>query len=208
MTDIKNLGPIFGSLFLECGSVCLVTSIDEKGVPNIITCSSVFPIQSGYVGVLVGFTRHSYKLIKTWGEFAVNLPSRDIREEVMCCGTHTGIEYRKFEECHLTPKKARKIKPPVIRECVVWLECENYSAAHTESHTFFIGRVVSAYAREEALDVLFDPMKNLNKWSLLSKYSSESTMKKLCEETGADFHMVREFWQRYYNVWGGRWLKE
>jgi len=207
LDNVKDFGPIYGSLLLECGSTCLVSCIDDKGVPNIITCSAVFPVQPGYVSVTVGFTRHSHDLIKKGGDFAVNLPSRDLYEAVMFCGSRSGRHHKKFEECHLTPKRARKIKTPVIGECVAWIECENYSSAVTHDHTIFVGKVVSAYAREDAVDILFDPKRSLNKWGLLRNYSVESSIKRACERTGADFNLVKKFWRRYYELYGEHWFK-
>jgi len=207
LDDVRDFGPIFGSLLLECGGVSLVSCIDEKGIPNIITCSAVFPVQPGYVGVAVGFTRYSHDLIRTAGEFAVNLPDSNLSEAVTFCGNRSGRRYRKFEECHLTPQKARKIETPVIGECVAWIECENYSSALTHDHTIFVGKVVDAYAREDASDRLFATERSLNRWGLIQEYSSQSSMREECENTGADFDAVRRFWQAYYKLWGEHWLK-
>jgi len=204
---MKDLGPIFGSLFLESDSVCLVTCIDEKGTPNIITCSAIFPVQPGYVAVAVGFTRYSHDLIKNAGEFAANLPGKDILEAVDFCGSRSGRLFKKFEECRLTPMMARKIKTPLIKECVAWIECKNYSSGLTHDHTVFIGQVLAAHAREDAVDILFDPARNINKWGVLRNYSSESFMMERCQVTGADFDIVRRFWQRYYKLWGEHWLR-
>ena len=207
MDILKDFSSIFGSLLLECDSVCLVSCIDEKEKPNIITCSAVFPVQPGYISIAVGFTRYSHDLIKNAGSFAVNLPSKDLSEAVRFCGSRSGRQHRKFEECHLTPKRAQKIKAPVIEECVAWIECENFSSAVTHDHTVFIGKVVSAYARENAVDTLFNSKKSLNKWRMLRDYSSETAMKKTCERIGANFNVVKQFWRRYYELRGKDWLK-
>jgi len=205
---VKDLGPIFGSLFLECESTTLVSCIDKSGKPNIITCSAVFPVQPGYVGVAVGFTRYSHDLIKDAGEFVVNIPSRELREDMYFCGSRSGRHVDKFKECHLTPKPSRKLKTPIIGECIAWIECENFSQAVTHDHTIFIGKVVSAYAREDAVEIVFNSDKNLHRYGVLNNYSSVNSIKRVCERTGADVEFVLQFWRKYYELWGEHWLKE
>jgi len=204
---VIDLGPIFGSLFLECESTTLVSCIDKSGRPNIITCSAVFPVQPGYVGVAVGFTRYSHNLIKESGEFVVNFPSKELEEAMYFCGSRSGRNIDKFREANLTPKPSRKLKTPIISECVAWIECKNFSEAVTHDHTIFIGKVVSAYAREDALEILFDPDKNLHRYGVLSNYSSVNSIKRVCEKTGADVDFVIRFWEKYYDLWGKQWLK-
>jgi len=204
---MKELGPIYGSLFLECESTTLVSCVDGEGNPNIITCSAVFPVQPGYVGVAVGFTRYSHNLIKESGEFIVNIPSKDLEEAMFFCGSRSGRDHNKFEECNLTPKPSRKLRTPIIAECIAWIECRNVSQAETHDHTIFIGKVVSAYARDEAIDIVFDSKRNLHRYGVLSNYSSAESIKRVCQRTGADVDFVLKFWRRYYELWGEHWMK-
>ena len=150
---MKELGLIYGSLFLECESTTLVSCINRGGKPNVITCSAVFPVQPSYIGVAVGFTRYSHNLIKQSGEFVVNIPPKELEDAMYFCGSRSGRDYNKFEERHLTPKPSRKLKTPIIRECIAWMECKNISQGQTPDHTIFIGEVVAAYAKEEAIDI-------------------------------------------------------
>ena len=204
---MKELGPIYGSLFLECESTTLVSCINRGGKPNIITCSAVFPVQPGYIGAAIGFTRYSHNLIKQSGEFVVNIPPKELEDAMYFCGSRSGRDYNKFEECHLTPKLSRKLKTPIIGECIAWMECKNISQGQTRDHTIFIGEVVAAYAKEEAIDILFNPQKNLHKYGVLNNYSSINSIKRVCQRTGADTDFVLKFWKRYYKLWGENWLK-
>lgn len=207
MIVMKELGPIYGSLFLECESTTLVSCIDRDGKPNIITCSAVFPVQPGYVGVAVGFTRYSHDLIKESGEFVVNIPSNELEEAMQFCGSRSGRDHNKFEECHLTPKPSRKLDTPIIEECIAWIECKNFSQGLTHDHTIFIGKVVSAYARDEAIGILFNPKRSLQRYGVLKNYSSTDSIRSVCDRTGADTEFVLQFWKRYYRLWGEHWLK-
>ena len=205
---VRELGPIFGSLFLECESTTLVSCIDKAGKPNIITCSAVFPVQPGYVGVAVGFTRYSHNLIKKSEEFIVNFPSRELEKAMYFCGSRSGRHVDKFRECRLTSRPSRNLKTPIIGECVAWIECENFSEAVTHDHTIFIGRVISAYAREDSIETLFNPEKNLHRYGVLNNYSSISSIRRVCEKTGADVEFVLRFWRKYYKLWGEHWLRQ
>jgi len=204
---VREPGPIFGSFLLKCESTTLVSCIDNSGRPNIITCSAIYPVQPGYVGVAVGFTRYSHNLIRDSGEFVVNIPSRELREAMLFFGSRSGRDVDKFKECNLTPKPSRNLRTPIIGEFVAWIECKNFSQAVTHDHTIFIGKVLSAYAREDSIDILFNSEKNLHKYGVLNNYSSVNSIKRVCERTGADEEFVLEFWRRYYKIWGEHWLK-
>jgi flavin reductase (DIM6/NTAB) family NADH-FMN oxidoreductase RutF len=46
---------------------------------------------------------------------------------------------------------ARKVQPPIIKECVAHLECKLHSQFTTGDHTVFVGEIVEAYANKEVL---------------------------------------------------------
>lgn len=81
----------------------------------------------------------------------VNVPAMDILKETFFCGRVSGKDHDKFKESGLTPIPARKVKPPIIKECVAHLECRLHSKLVTGDHTVFVGEVVEAYADKEAL---------------------------------------------------------
>lgn len=64
----------------------------------------------------------------------------------MQCGSMSGREHDKFEETGLTPASAKKVKCPIIGECVAHLECTLHSQHTTGDHTIFVGEIVEAYA--------------------------------------------------------------
>jgi len=80
----------------------------------------------------------------------------DILNETMFCGRASGIDHDKFKEAKLTPLPAKKVKPPIIKECVAHLECKLHSQHTTGDHTIFVGEIVEAYANEEAFKEAYD----------------------------------------------------
>ena len=133
--------------------VVLVTCVDAEGKPNIITLAWVGVVCSNppILGIGVQPRRYSYKLIERSGEFAVNIPTMEILKETDFCGSFSGKDVDKFAETGLTPEPAEKIKPPIIRECPVNIECVVRSRLQLGIHHLFLGEVVSVHVDEEIL---------------------------------------------------------
>lgn len=79
-----------------------------------------------------------------------------ILKETLFCGRRSGRNHDKFEETGLTPLPARKVKPPIIKECVAQLECKLHSQFSTGDRTIFIGKIVEAYADKQVFTDEYD----------------------------------------------------
>ena len=73
--------------------------------------------------VLVRPSRYTYKLIEESGEFTVNIVPQQLKEVVQYCGTKSGRDHDKFKEKQLTAIPSRKVKTPIIKECILHFEC-------------------------------------------------------------------------------------
>jgi flavin reductase (DIM6/NTAB) family NADH-FMN oxidoreductase RutF len=73
--------------------------------------------------VLVRPSRYTYKLIEETGEFTVNIVPPKLKEVVQYCGTVSGRDHDKFKEKKLTAIPSKKVKPPIIKECILHFEC-------------------------------------------------------------------------------------
>ncbi len=137
----------------------LVTSVDEKDNPNIITLawSMVTSFKPPMVAISVAPERYSHNLIKKGREFVVNVPNMDIVKETLFCGRNSGRDVDKFRATGLTPLPARRVKPPIIKECVAHLECRVEDTLTTGDHTIFVGEVVSASVNKGIFEKGFDP---------------------------------------------------
>lgn len=132
--------------------IVLVSCVGKRGRPNIITLAWAMPtsINPPLVAVSIAPRRHSYLLIEKTKEFVVNIPTMDILNETLFCGRKSGKYYDKFKETGLTASRSRKVKTPIIKECVAHLECKLHSQLTTGDHTIFVGEIVEAYADKEA----------------------------------------------------------
>lgn len=134
--------------------VVLVTCVDFEGKPNIITLAWAGIVCSDPPTLSLGIRpyRYSYKLIEDAGEFVVNIPTVDILKETDYCGMVSGKNVDKFSETGLTPEPAEKIKPPLIRECPVNIECILRKKIPLGVHDLFLGEIVSVHLDQNALN--------------------------------------------------------
>lgn len=130
----------------------LVTCKGKTGKPNIITLAWAMPtsINPPLVAVSIAPRRYSHALIEESKEFVVNIPTMDILDQTMFCGRKSGRDYDKFKETGLTRVPAKKLKTPIIKECVAHLECRLHSQHATGDHSIFVGKIVEAYADKDA----------------------------------------------------------
>ncbi|HVP16133.1 MAG TPA: flavin reductase family protein [candidate division Zixibacteria bacterium] len=136
----------------------LVTSVGKTGKPNIITLAWAMPtsINPPLVAISVSPRRYSHTLIEETKEFVVNIPTLDILDKTVLCGTTSGRNHDKFKETGLTPLPGKKVKAPLIDECVGHLECKLYSQFKAGDHTIFVGEIVDAHADKRTFTDTYD----------------------------------------------------
>jgi len=138
---------------INFGPVVLVTStLKEK--KNIISVAWVTPLshEPPLVGISISKKHFTNKLIKESLEFVINVPSRGLLTKVKFCGSVRGEKIDKFKESGLTAKEAKKVKSPIIDECLAHLECKLKHVIDAGDHTLFIGEVIDASASPFFLD--------------------------------------------------------
>ncbi len=156
----------------EDGLLMVTTGADGK--PNVMT------IGWGTVGtlwshpvfvVLVRPSRYTYSRLEEVGEFTINVPSKELAKAALHCGTVSGRDNDKFKDMGLTPVQGRKVKVPVIQECVMHYECrivhENDVIPETldkaiikgaypqgDFHKIYYGQILVTYADENIIHKL------------------------------------------------------
>ena len=134
--------------------VVLVTCVDSTGEPNIITLAWAGTVCSEppTIGLGIRPSRYSHKLIKNSKEFVVNIPPTKIIKETDYCGVTSGKDVDKFSKTKLTQEPADKIKPPIIRECPVNMECILKNTIPLGAHDLFLGEIVKVHIDQNILD--------------------------------------------------------
>ena len=121
---------------------------------NIITLAWAGTLCSDppLIGVGVRPTRHSHRLIRTLGEFVVNLPTADQVSAVDYCGMVSGRDEDKWAACGFTPVPSSEVSVPLIAECPVNLECQLQRVLSLGTHDLFIGEIVAVQLDADILD--------------------------------------------------------
>lgn len=96
--------------------------------------------------------RHSYAILERTREFVINLTTRPLAFATDWCGVRSGRTYRKFEEMHLTPGAASKVRAPIIEEAPINIECRVTEIKRLGTHDMFIAEVVNVKADERYID--------------------------------------------------------
>lgn len=142
------------SAFLAPVPVVLLSCVGEDGSPNILTVSwvSVVCAAPPLVGVSIRTERYSYPLIRDSGEFVLNIPPASLLRAVDFCGTASGATVDKFSRAGLTPVPGVKVRPPLIEECPVNLECVVRRTLQLGSHVLFLAEVAAVHADADVVE--------------------------------------------------------
>jgi len=142
------------SALLNPVPVVMVTCADNEGIPNIITVAWTGTINTAppMLSISVRKERYSYELIKSKGQFVVNLATTQLVRAVDFCGVKSGKNINKFEVLKLTPEKASVVDVPLIKESPVNLECIVKDVLELGSHDMFISEVVAVNVDEKLID--------------------------------------------------------
>jgi flavin reductase (DIM6/NTAB) family NADH-FMN oxidoreductase RutF len=135
--------------------VVLVSCGGTKGTkPNLITIAWVGSVCSDppMLSIAVRPERHSHAILKTTGEFVVNVPSADQAKWTDWCGVISGRDVDKFAGTGLTPAAGRKIGCPIVLECPLNIECRIRKSLELGSHTLFLAEVVAVQVSSELVD--------------------------------------------------------
>jgi flavin reductase (DIM6/NTAB) family NADH-FMN oxidoreductase RutF len=104
----------------------LLTSVDPRGKPNTMTIGWGTP---GVIwgrpifSVLVRPSRFTFDNIEATGRFVVSVPTAEMHEVCMHCGTASGRDEDKLAACRLTTAPGQAVDVPLIEQCIMHYEC-------------------------------------------------------------------------------------
>jgi len=134
------------------GVVTLVTSVDDKGTPNVAPKSwvqmvSFEPPMLMFSGQPGGNTEAN---ILATGSFGVSFVHGAITERAFGCIQWQGAE--RLDKCGFTMEPAAAIAAPLVSECRAWLECELRESKRVGGALVIFGEIVAASIRPEILE--------------------------------------------------------
>jgi len=135
----------------------MVSCCDENGKPNVMTAAWAGTVCSDPVMVSVSIrkSRYSHALIKSSGEFVINLVNEPLVKVTDFVGVRSGRDIDKFAlkgELKITPFRSDKVKAPGIAESPVCLECVVKQVLELGSHDMFVAEVVGTSVDEQYID--------------------------------------------------------
>lgn len=96
--------------------------------------------------------RHSYDMIKSSGEFTINLTSESLVPAADFCGMYTGRKVDKFARCALTKEEGSENKCPMIAQSPISIECKVADIVPLGTHDMFIADIVAVHVDDGMLD--------------------------------------------------------
>lgn len=96
--------------------------------------------------------RHSYGLIKKYGEFVLNLTTEALAKATDWCGVKSGRDLNKWEAMGLHPQPGTVVKAPIVAESPLSIECRVVQILELGSHHAFIAEVVHIAADSRYMD--------------------------------------------------------
>lgn len=131
--------------------VWLITTVDKKGRINAAPFSFVTPVEFDppLVSFACGCEHHTYKNIVETGQFVINIPPASLKKQVLICGKAWPAGVNELEKAELKWAKAQKVKPPLVSDCPINLECVLKEIKEGKDHCIILGQVVEVHFKKE-----------------------------------------------------------
>lgn len=137
---------------LNHGPTVLVSSA-HGGATNVMAAAWSMPLDFSppKVAVVIDRSTRTRELVEASGEFALNIPSRQMAQATLAVGSVSGREHDKFTEYRLATFAAETIGAPLLDGCLGWLECRVIAEPHIQQrYDLFLGEIVAAWADPRA----------------------------------------------------------
>lgn len=121
--------------------------------------------QRPYFVVPVRNSRYTFSIIEKASDFTVTLPTEDMKEAILLCGTKSGRDLDKLKACKLKTIAAQRTTTPILDIAGIHLECciryknilktENLDPSLTmfypdkDYHTHYFGEILECYETGE-----------------------------------------------------------
>ena len=146
--------PLNQALRLILPGVTGLITTEYRGRFDVSTVSWIAPVgrEPPLVGVGIHPSTLTHDLIKRSGEFVINIPTRDVLNQVVYCGRFSGNDLDKLAQTGLDVEEAQLVRAPLIAQCIGALECAVVNAFQPGDHTLFVAQVAYAWAEEGTFD--------------------------------------------------------
>ena len=138
-----------------------ISTVSPKGIYNLAPFSFFNGVCSEPMAVLFcpvirasdGQEKDTLKNIKITKEFVANIVSEEIAEKMNQCSAEYPYGVDEFKESGLTPEPAKIVKPPLVKEAKINMECKLLQLVEIGNKpgggTVVIGEVVYYHVKED-----------------------------------------------------------
>ncbi len=146
---------------IQKGAFLTVKATEEVNTMTIGWATIGFLWNKPIMMVAVRDSRHTYSLMEKSNDYTVSIPSTDMHDTVMFCGTKSGRDVNKFQACRLETSNARTVASPIIQIPGLHLECRivyktpmdatqltpDYESLYPKKdyHTLYFGEILMCY---------------------------------------------------------------
>lgn len=132
--------------------VVLIVTLHPDGTVNAGTFGAYTNISPDCIGISIWKTSHTCKNIKRTGEFTVNVLTKNIASASEICAEEIPPSESELARAGLTTTPSKKVKPPIVKECVANLECRFEKVIEIGYYNFIIGRCLIGHIEEKFID--------------------------------------------------------
>lgn len=159
--------------FVQPRPIAFASTIDEQGRPNLAPFS-FYNMLSANPPIVVfspalnrhGKPKDTLRNIQATGEFVIATVTEPIAERMNICSTEFEHGISEFEKSGLTPLPARKVRPSLVKESPVNIECRLQQIVSLGDQPgagqAVFGEVLAVHVDEAVLvpgDMICDPLK-------------------------------------------------
>ncbi len=149
---------------IKKGAFLTVKADDQLNTMTIGWALVGFVWKKPILMVAVRDSRHTFGIIEKAVDFTVSVPTTDMQDQVMYCGTKSGRDVNKYKECNLELIDAQMVITPLIKTPGIHFECKIvYKAAmdpkfldkeceglypQKDYHRLYFGEILACYETE------------------------------------------------------------
>lgn len=128
---------------IEPGPVVLVTT-NDRNKNNIMTISWTMVLDfTPTFAITTGEWNYSFAALRKTKECVIAIPTVDMLDKVVGIGMCSGVDTDKFAKFKLTPVAGKKVKAPLVAECLANIECRVIDIV--KKHNIVVLAGVAAY---------------------------------------------------------------
>jgi len=122
--------------------------------PNVMTVAwtGIINTEPPMTYISVRPSRYSHDIIKTNGEFVINVSTLELAKACDYCGVTSGRKTDKIKEMDLALEPCQKVKAPMLSKAPISLECVVKSIHSFGTHDMFVAEIVNVSIDDKYLE--------------------------------------------------------